>query len=110
LSSTEYEISFENLSPARADQYAQELVTAIRASDPNIIVERKKPDSSTMDLGATISAIVASGAALAIARGIENWLRMRKGTSITVKNKTGSMTVRNVSSKDAERLLELFKR
>jgi hypothetical protein len=51
-----------------------------------------------MELGAIISVMVTSGAALSIARGIASWLRARRGVTVTIERHSKSESLKAVVS------------
>jgi hypothetical protein len=60
-------------------------------------VNKSKEDSDTMDLGAVVSAIVASGATVALANGVAAWLQKNLGASVTIK-KNGETVIKNTNA------------
>ena len=60
-------------------------------------VNKSKEDSDTMDLGAVVTAIVASGATAALANGVAAWLQKNLGASVTIK-KNGETVIKNTNA------------
>lgn len=104
----EFTISFDTADLARANRWTSELAAELERVDPSVQTERGKTDPQTMDLGAVIGVVVSSGAALAVARGIGQWLERRQGASITI-SRDGAVVAKGITSKDAVRLMELAK-
>jgi hypothetical protein len=107
----EFELTVSAGTTAQSNVYVQELATKIRKATPSVSVSRHKIDGSTMDLGATLAVILSSGAALAVAKGIADWLRKRQTASVII-TKSGHEIVKvdakNISDFTVERLAELF--
>lgn len=99
------QIFFEGVSPAEANRFAQELTIALLNSSPGARVERAKPDGATQDLGTIVSIVITSGAALALARGLADWLRLRRAT-ITIRK--GEVSAKGITGKEAVRIAEIF--
>jgi hypothetical protein len=103
-----YIITFEDISAAEANRYAEELRQVLLDAAPDVAVQRRRDDPRTQDFGATLVLALGTPAAGAIITAIGNWLAMRNHASITVKRADGEMTVQNISSKKAEELARLF--
>src|SRR6266704_1410041 len=71
-----------------AGRSAVSLADTLREVAGVLEVKSTKADDHTMDLGAIVTAIVTSGATLAIARGLAAWLRARRGVTVTVVRKS----------------------
>ena len=69
-------------------------------------VERRKTDESTQDLGTIVDVIAASGATLALAQGIAEWLRRTRGTRLRVTSGRIKTEVENITPEVAERIIE----
>lgn len=95
---------------ARQDQDARELSDRLRSTAGVQSVDRQKTDSGTMDLGSVLEVVLASGAVLSVAKGLADWLRARRGASVTieVKHSDGSIktVVNGIDSAAAERIIE----
>jgi len=66
----------------------------------------KKTDNDTMDFGATLVLVLGTTSALAIAKGIADWLRRKQGKRITVKTANGKIIGTNLSSDDIETIFD----
>ena len=73
---------------------AKALTDILMQVDGVLQVEREKVDPASMDLGTIVTAIAASGATLAIARGIAAWLQARRGASITIERDGATGSIR----------------
>jgi hypothetical protein len=105
MDETTLEITLPNLDTALANKYTQELMAAIRASTPEVTVDRHNINPQNQDLGTIIGIIVGSAGLTAVAKGIADWLRKRQTANITIK-RDGSIIAENVTSADAVKLLE----
>ncbi|HZR44139.1 MAG TPA: hypothetical protein VFB12_28760 [Ktedonobacteraceae bacterium] len=107
-----YLITFDDVSPVEANQYANELSNALLDATADIIVQRRRDDPRAQDFGATLVLILGTPAAVALTKTITtvigNWLKMRTGASLTVKTADGEMILRNVTSKQAAQLAQVF--
>lgn len=106
------EITFivEDEDDAAANAATADLVEMLRLTNGVEEVTRVKEDEEALDLGATVVAVISSGAALALARGLAVWLGERSKAKVTVITKQGSkmktVIAENVSSKDAVRITQ----
>lgn len=92
-----FEVHVSGKTPAESQVLARELIASLRFVSPDVEVERKKDSSETMDVGAVLSIVVGSGAALALARGIATWLAKRQSAKITI-TKDGAIVAENITS------------
>jgi histidyl-tRNA synthetase len=103
-----YLITFDDASPADANQYTDELRNAILDATPDIMVRRKRSDSHAQDFGATLILILGTPAAAAVVTAIGNWLKLRQSASITWKTENEQILVQNITSRDAVQLAQLL--
>lgn len=103
-----YMITFDDVSAAEANRYAQELRNALLDSSPDIKVDRKREDAYTQDFGATLILVLGTPAAIAVAKAIGDWLKLRNSASLTIKNSKGQATAKNITSRDAAELFKFF--
>jgi hypothetical protein len=108
MPSEAFSISLSGLSDREKEKAAADLMRALRDSDPTASVDRRPENDRSQDFGATLVLILGSGASIAIARGIANWMGRWKNASITVDDGTRKVKLENVSSGDAVRVAELF--
>jgi hypothetical protein len=94
MSQQEYQIKVEASDEADAAQGAQRLATDLRELPGVLAVDRHKADEATMDLGAIVGVIAASGATTVLAQGLADWLRRRRGTRLIIERKAGSGSVK----------------
>jgi membrane-associated two-gene conflict system component 1 (EACC1) len=102
-----FEINVQGSDPANSQVLATELASALRLISPMVQVERIKDSDQTMDLGAVVGVVVASGAAAALARGVAAWLSKRQGAEISV-SKDGIIQARGLNSTDAVRVAQII--
>jgi Effector Associated Constant Component 1 len=106
-----FEFEIAGVNRAEAGLLAGELADRLIEIDSVTNVERVKGDSSTMDIGDIIRVVVESGAALALAKGLADWLRARSG-AIVVFGRSGkgepTATIRGVDGATAERMLDML--
>lgn len=108
-----YLITFEGLSAETANKYAAELGEILADTSRDVRVERKREDPDAQDLGGTLVLILGTGAAIALAKGLADWLRKRNDATVTVtkvgpKGTKETMKGTGLTSKDAARMLEIF--
>lgn len=102
-----YTIKFEDISAAEGNQYASELRNMLLDATPDVEVDQRRADTHTQDFGATLVLILGTPAVIAITRAIGNWLQLRNSASLTIE-KDGRIIAKNITSKDAAKLAELF--
>ncbi len=89
------------------------LADTLREADGVLEAVCGKADGDTMDLGAVVSVLAASGATLAIAQGLAAWLRARRGVTVTVERdgKSGSLkaAVNGLDPEAAVRIVEIVR-
>jgi hypothetical protein len=99
--SRRFEIRFEDLSLADAGIKAADLRETLLDASPDVNVDLKKSDATTMDFGATLVLVLGTPAVLAIAKGISAYLaREREGTLVIEEN--GRVVFRGNSSDAAK--------
>ncbi len=100
----QYVISFDNLSPAEAAQYAGELRDRLLDTSPNVSVEFERDAQNTMDFGATLILMLGTPAVIAVADGIRRWLSSRPTAQISVKTRHGEVLITGLTSADAAKV------
>jgi hypothetical protein len=108
MSRETFSIDFSGLTDRDKEKAAADLVRALKESDPTVTVERRSGNPRAQDLGATIVLILGSGAGVAVARGIANWMGRWKKATLTVSDGKREVKLENVSSADAVRVAEWF--
>jgi hypothetical protein len=87
-------LSFEGLSSAEANRAAVELQSGItRLSTAPIQVDIVKESDITQDAGTTLVAVLSTGAAIAIAKGVQAYL-MKRGSAVVIRTQSGEVIAR----------------
>ncbi|MGC3945745.1 MAG: hypothetical protein QM762_14690 [Chryseolinea sp.] len=98
-------ISFDNLTVSEANKMAADLQEFLsRKVEQTAIIT--KTDDATMDFGATVVVLLGTTSAVAVARGIANWIKKRSEVSITIKTDKGEVIAQNLTSADVLPVLE----
>ena len=107
-----YVLSFDDISPADASRYADELSNALLDATPNITVQRRRDDPRAQDFGNTLLLILGTPTTVALAKTIatviSNWLKLRHDATLILKTPDGQITLRNIDSKQATALAQFF--
>ena len=109
-----YLIAFENVSPADANRYADELSNALLDASADIDVQRRRDNPHAQDFGTTLVLLLGTPAAVALAKTITtvigNWLQLRQGqgVSVTVKIADRQISIKNMTGEQATQLVQLF--
>ena len=78
-------VEFENTSVADAASMAQELRQILLDADSSVSTELIKADPNTQDLGSILAVILGAKAVVMVAKGISNYLKLRRSASIRIK-------------------------
>jgi hypothetical protein len=100
-----YLITFDAVSSADANRYAEELRQFLLDASPDIEVHRRRDDLHTQDFGATLVLILGTPAVAAVVTAIGNWLQLRNA-SLTFETPEKRVVVQNITSKKAAELAE----
>jgi hypothetical protein len=96
-----------------AGEGARSLADELRGLPGVLEADRSKDDQSTMDLGAILTVVATSSAMVAIARGIADWLRRRRGTRLKIQRDPDSGSIKaeveNIDPAIAIRIVELIR-
>lgn len=103
-----YLLSFEGVSEAEANRYAEELREALLDATTDIEVQRQRENPLAQDLGATLVLIMGTPALVAAVNAIGNWLQKRRSVTLTIVTAEKKMVAENLTNKDAAHLLQLF--
>jgi hypothetical protein len=106
MSPSEFSINVSGLSDRENEMAASDLTRALKTADPSTNVARQPNDSRTMDAGATLLLILGSGAAVAIAHGLQSWIGRWRNASLVFSDGTRKLEVHNVTSSDINRIIE----
>jgi len=108
---TELLISFSDVSLDEAGSNAEDLKRHLEMVAPGVEAEQRRTDSRAQDMGAILAIILAGPAvvAVAVAKGIADWIRMQgKKPGLVISNSEGKEILRidDMSSGDLRALLE----
>jgi hypothetical protein len=108
MQSEPFTITLSGLSDSEQEKAVADLARAIRQSDQSADVERRQENRPAMDFGASLAVVLGSGAAVAVARGIQSWMSRWKNATITLSDKARKVQIERVSSENIIRAIELF--
>ena len=103
-----YIITFDDVSAADANRYAEELRQALLDASSEVQVHRRRDDPHTMDFGTTLVLLLGTPVAAEVITAIGNWLALRNRASITVKRADEQIVIQNITSKKAAELATLL--
>jgi hypothetical protein len=103
-----YIITFDDVSAADANRYAEELRQALLDATPDVEVYRRRDDPHTQDFGATLVILLGTPTAAAVVTAIGNWLALRNRASLTIKKADEQIVVQNITSTKAAELAQLL--
>jgi plasmid stabilization system protein ParE len=113
LFNQDFAILVEAQDERSARREARSLADTLREISGVLEIGRRKDEGSTMDLGAIVTVVATSGATVAMARGIADWLRRRHGTRLKIQldARSGSIKaeVDNINPAAAVRIVELIR-
>jgi hypothetical protein len=111
MTQTVYQLVVESEDQRLAGKEARTLSDTLRELDGVLEAERRKNAESTMDLGVVVQIVISSGATLAIARGIADWIRRTRGTTLKIERKKGAesikVAVQAINPEAATRITEI---
>jgi hypothetical protein len=102
----DFEVTFDQGSALEKEELAGELERFLPGQVPGILVD-VEVSGTGLDFGVTIGIVLGSASAVAIARGIEAYLKQRTQAKISIKDKFHQTIISGVSSEDAVRLYEM---
>jgi hypothetical protein len=106
MDNTTWTIRVEDADAAASARAAGALADRLREILGVESAERSKARDDTMDLGTIITVIASSTAAAAIAAGLADWLRARRGGTLDIDGPNGKLRATGL---DQETLLKLAK-
>ncbi len=101
-----YLITFDGVSVADANRYAEELSNALLDATPDITVQRRGDDPRAQDFGATLVLLLGTPAVVTVAKTIGDWLKLRTSASLTIETPEKRIVVQRITSKNAAQLAE----
>jgi predicted kinase len=108
MSEQTYLLSFEGVSEAEANRYAEELREVLLDATNDLDVQRQRENPLAQDLGASLALIMGTPAFVAAIQAIGNWLQKRRSASLTIVTAEKKIVAENLTNKDAAQLLQLF--
>lgn len=103
-----YFLSFEGISQAEANHYAEELREVLLDATSEIDVQRQRENPLAQDLGASLALILGTPAVVATVHALGNWLQKRRSAKLTIVTAEKKIVAENLTNKDAAQLLQLF--
>ncbi len=103
-----YTITFDTGSVADANRWASEIKEMILDTTTDVVVERKRDNPYSMDLGTIVEIILGAQSVIAVATALGKWLTLHRQAGITIKTSQGEIVGVNLTSKDAMKLAELI--
>ena len=106
-----YQITVSADNDRDASQHARDFADALREINGISQISRTKGQESTMDLGSIVTVIASSGATLAVARGLADWIRGHRQVRLEIKREKGSesikLAVQSIDPDAASRIAEM---
>ncbi|WP_432049519.1 hypothetical protein [Verrucosispora sp. NA02020] len=96
------EIELVGVADAEAGRQAAELRDYLLDEDPDLVVDQVRSDPRTQDVGALLVLLLATPAAVAVARGVQQWLARRATSEVVFRSKTDQLKVTNLPARRAE--------
>ena len=108
--SRQFVIKFEDTSLAEANILAESLRSTILDSHSSVSVERRRDDQSAQDFGATLVLLLGPPSVVAVAKGIEQWLKRYQSAKLRIERPDGTKTIiDNVTPNVIVELVKLLK-
>ncbi len=109
MSEQKFVLEFEGVSKAEANMYAGELRDLLRQATREATVEQAQSAPGVQDFGASlVIGILGTPAVVILATKIGEWMVRRRSASITIKTSSGEVVAKNITSKDAKALSEMW--
>ena len=108
--SKQFVIRFQDTSLAEANILAENLRDAILDSHPGVSVQKQRDDQSSQDFGATLILLLAAPAVVAVAKGIEHWLKLYQSARVRIERPDGSIIAENVTGNQVVELAKLLQK
>ena len=101
-----YLLTFEDVTPAEASRYADELRNALLDASDAIEVQLKRSNTNDQNFGDILMIVLSAPVAVAAINALSNWLQKRRSAKITLKDHKGTIILENITSKTAMEVLE----
>lgn len=105
-----YIIEIGGVSPALANQYAEELKEALLGATSEVEVEQRRADPDAQDFGATLVLILGTPVAVVLAKAFRDWINRRDNAKLHFKSKDGEILLEGITARDVEKILKLLQR
>src|SRR6266850_950883 len=106
---SEFIVELENVTEAQGNKLAQNLAQQLKSASPNVEAQPRRTSPNAQDFGASLIIVLGTPAVVAVATAIGTWIA-RTGTSVTIKDESGQVLVKNVKSGDVPKVVEALKR
>jgi hypothetical protein len=108
-----YRFTIKDTDARGAGERAGQLANTLREVRGVEAVRRGKAEPSAMDLGAIVGIVASSGAAVAIARGVADWMRRTRDVTLNIQITPGSGSIKaeveRIDPTTALRIVELLR-
>jgi hypothetical protein len=101
-----YLLKFEDLTPAEASDYADELRNSLLNVGEDIQVQTTRDNQHAQDFGTTLVLVFGTPVAVKVVDGLSNWLQKRRSAKITITTPDGTIILENITSENAMKLAE----
>ncbi len=100
------QITFDSLSLADANRYAEELEADLSRAATDVQVQRERANPQSMDLGSTLLlALTTPSVVVAVANIIRDFLKRRPNAAVTIETPKGKLSLTGFTSEDAAKLV-----
>jgi len=106
MSNLNYEISFPGAVARESNQLAQELKDQLERNHPDVTVDQRREREGTQDLGTVLILILGSKAVIAVAKGIDAFLKKHQEASIKIKTPSGEVIAENITGATALAIIQ----
>ncbi len=103
----EFMISFPEENVARGNVLAPDLREAVLDSHPDVEATVKRSDPGSMDFGTTLAVVLSGKAIIAVAKGIQEWLKAHRRVTVKIERPDGTIVAENLTGGQALDLVRL---
>src|SRR4030095_1970220 len=101
-------IRFQDASMAEAGVFAADLRETILDAHPDVSAERQRLDSTAQDFGTSLAVVIGTPAILAVAKGIQTWLKRHHAAKIRIERPNGTIVAENLTGSQVLDLTKLL--
>lgn len=94
-------------SVAESNQLAAELRQSVLDASPDVEARISREGEASQDFGASLVLVLGTPAVIAVAKGIQAWLKRRPAATLEMEE-NGSLKATNLTSRDARRIVEIL--